>query len=82
MVIRSRRLLVAITIAVASAPPIAGAVSAQSSTQSQQAQLESYQAMVARLWGITPGSLAGPAGGPLTLGEIEANTAALFRRLR
>ena len=83
MVIRtSRRLLAAITIAVACTPPIAGAVSAQSLTQSQLAQLESYQAMVAKLFGITPGSLAGPAGGPLTLGEIEANAAALFRRLR
>lgn len=81
MVIRtSRRLLAAITIAVAS-PPIAGAVCAQSLTQSQQARLESYQATVARLFGITPGSLAGPAGGPLTLREIEANAAALFRRL-
>jgi hypothetical protein len=83
MVIRtSRRLLAAITIAVASMPPIAGAMCAQSLTQSQQAQLESYQATVATLFGITPGSLAGPTGGPLTLGEIEANAAALLRRLR
>jgi hypothetical protein len=83
MVIRtSCRMLAAITIAVACTPPIAGGASAQSLTQSQQAQLESYQAMVARLLGITPGGLAGPAGGPLTLGEIEANAAALFRRLR
>jgi hypothetical protein len=50
----------------------------RSLTQSQQAQLESYQQAVASLFGITPGGLAGPAGGPLTLAEIKTNAAALF----
>jgi hypothetical protein len=47
-------------------------------TQSQQAQLESYQQAVANLFGITPDGLAGRAGGSLTLAEIKANSAALF----
>jgi hypothetical protein len=75
-----RTLIAALTIAVASAPSVALAGSGPSLTQSQQAQLESYQQAVAQLFGITPGGLAGPAGGPLTLTEIEANVAALFAR--
>jgi hypothetical protein len=47
-------------------------------TRRQQAQLKSYQQVVAQLFGITPGGLAGPAVGPLTLAEIEANPAELF----
>jgi hypothetical protein len=48
-------------------------------TPRRQAQLESYQQAVAQLFGITPGGLAGPAGGPLTLAGIRANVAELFR---
>ncbi len=51
-------------------------------TPQQQAQLESYQQAAAQMFGITPGALAGPAGGPLTLPEIQANAAELFRTLQ
>ncbi|MGH2881536.1 MAG: hypothetical protein ACRDPA_02335 [Solirubrobacteraceae bacterium] len=76
----SRTLIAALAIAAASAPSAAVAKSEPSLTQSQQAQLESYQQAVAQLLGITPGGLAGPAGGPLTLAEIQANVAAFFHR--
>ncbi len=51
-------------------------------TPQQQTQLESYQQAVAQMFGITPGGLAGPAGGPPTLPEIQANVAELFRTLQ
>jgi hypothetical protein len=72
------RLITVLVVAAASAPSAALAGSAPSLTQSQQAQLESYQQATARLFGITPGGLAGPAGGPLTLAEIQVNVAAMF----
>ena len=74
-----RNVIGALAIAAVGAAP-ACARSEPSLTQPQQAQLESYQQEVARMFGITPGNLAGPAGGPLTLAEIESTVAELFDR--
>ena len=62
----------------AAGPAPAYARSDLSLTQPQQAQRGSYQQEVARLFGITPGNLAAPAGGPPTLADIESNVAELF----
>lgn len=50
----------------------------QGLTNAQQNQLDAIQQSVSQLFGNTPGGLAGPVGGPLTLAEIEQGAAGIL----